>query len=60
MLANLAMDFASIQSKDGPRSPRLFDQEPVFAPSLQFVRGISEDAVIRYKANPDYSMGRPH
>ena len=59
MLANLAMDFASIVSKeyadkllaDGKRE--LLNQQPVGTGPFQFV-DYQKDAVIRYKAHPDY------
>ncbi len=62
-LANLAMDFASIQSaeyadqmaKAGTQTK--VDQEPVGTGPFQFV-GYQKDAVIRYRANPDYWAGR--
>ncbi len=63
MLANLAMDFASIQSKEyadkmmAAGTPEVIDQEPVGTGPFQFV-AYQKDAVIRYKANPDYWMGK--
>ena len=64
MLANLAMDFASIVSKeyadkllaDGKREN--LNQQPVGTGPFQFV-DYQKDAVIRYKANPDYWEGKP-
>ncbi len=63
MLANLAMDFASIFSKeyadklmeDG--KPELLNQQPLGTGPFQFV-AYQKDAVIRYKANPDYWDGK--
>lgn len=63
MLANLAMDFASILSKeygekllaDGKRE--LLNQQPIGSGPFQFV-DYQKDAVIRYKANPDYWAGK--
>ncbi len=63
MIANLAMDFASIQSKeyadklaaDGHKE--LLNQQPVGTGPFQFV-AYQKDAVIRYKANPDYWAGK--
>ena len=59
ILANLAMDFGTIQSaefadfllKQG--KPELIDQVPVGTGPFSFVN-YQKDAVIRYKANPDY------
>jgi dipeptide transport system substrate-binding protein len=59
MLANLAMDFASIHSaeyadflaKAGKKEQ--FDQQPVGTGPFSFVM-YQKDAVIRYKANPGY------
>ena len=64
MLANLAMDFASVVSKeyadkllaDGTRE--LLGQQPVGTGPFQYV-DYQKDAVIRYKANPDYWRGKP-
>ena len=63
MIANLAMDFASIMSKeyadkllaDGKRE--LLNQQPVGTGPFQFV-DYQKDAVIRYHANPDYWGGK--
>ncbi|MCR4282149.1 MAG: ABC transporter substrate-binding protein [Bauldia sp.] len=63
MLANLGMDFASVVSKeyadkllaDGRRE--MLNQEPVGTGPFQFV-DYQKDAVIRYKANPDYWRGK--
>jgi dipeptide transport system substrate-binding protein len=62
-LANLAMDFASVVSKeyadklaaDGKKE--LLNQQPVGTGPFQFV-DYQKDAVIRYKANPDYWRGK--
>ena len=62
-LANLAMDFASIQSKEYADSLEaagtmaLLNQAPVGTGPFQFV-AYQKDAVIRYKANPDYWGGK--
>jgi dipeptide transport system substrate-binding protein len=59
MLANLAMDFAAIQSAEyadylaKANRKEQFDQMPVGTGPFQFV-GYQKDAVIRYKANPAY------
>ena len=63
MVANLAMDFASIMSKeyadklaaDGKMD--MLNQQPVGTGPFQFV-AYQKDAVIRYKANPDYWAGK--
>ncbi len=63
MLANLAMDFASIMSAEyadkmmAAGTPETFDQEPVGTGPFQLV-AYQKDAVIRYKANPDYYEGK--
>ncbi|MEZ5888536.1 MAG: ABC transporter substrate-binding protein [Paracoccaceae bacterium] len=62
-LANLAMDFASITSKEyadklaaeGKQAD--FNQAPIGTGPYQFV-AYQKDAVIRYKANPDYWGGK--
>ncbi len=62
-IANLAMDFASIMSKeyadklaaDGKMAD--LNQAPVGTGPFQFV-AYQKDAVIRYKANPDYFNGK--
>lgn len=62
MLANLAMDFATIQSKEyadfllKKGTPEQFDQIPVGTGPFSFVN-YQKDAVIRYKANPAYFAG---
>jgi len=64
MLANLAMDFASVVSKEyadkiaaaGHRED--LNQKPVGTGPFVYV-DYQKDAVIRYKANPDYWAGKP-
>lgn len=64
ILANLAMDFGTIHSaefadhllKQG--KPELLDQTPVGTGPFSFVN-YQKDAVIRFKANPDYFKGKP-
>ena len=64
ILANLAMDFAVIQSAEyadylmKKGTPEQFDQIPVGTGPFSFV-DYQKDAVIRYKANPDYWGGKP-
>ena len=59
ILANLAMDFASIGSAEyadfllKKGTPEQFDQVPVGTGPFSFV-AYQKDAVIRYKKNPDY------
>ncbi|MEQ8297790.1 MAG: ABC transporter substrate-binding protein [Nitratireductor sp.] len=63
MVANLAMDFASVMSKeyadkleaDGKMD--MLNQQPVGTGPFQFV-AYQKDAVIRYKAHPDYWDGK--
>ncbi len=63
MIANLAMDFASILSKEyadklvEAGTPELLNQQPVGTGPFQFV-AYQKDAVIRYKANADYWGGK--
>ncbi len=63
MLANLAMDFASVFSAEyadmlmKAGTPEVIDQEPVGTGPFQLV-AYQKDAVIRYKANPDYWAGK--
>ncbi|SHO49357.1 ABC transporter substrate-binding protein [Desulfopila aestuarii] len=63
MLANLAMDFASIFSAEyadklmAAGTPEVIDQEPVGTGPFQLV-AYQKDAVIRYKANPEYWAGK--
>ena len=62
-IANMAMDFASIMSKeyadqlakDGKKE--MLNQQPLGTGPFQFV-GYQKDAVIRYKANPDFWDGK--
>ncbi|MEZ5911026.1 MAG: ABC transporter substrate-binding protein [Paracoccaceae bacterium] len=62
MIANLAMDFASIQSKEyadamlAAGTPEALNQAPIGTGPFSFV-AYQKDAVIRYKANPDYWAG---
>ena len=64
ILANLAMDFATIQSKEyadalmAKGKPELFDQVPVGTGPFTF-SSYQKDAVIRFKANKDYWGGKP-
>ena len=62
-LADLAMDFASIMSKEYADSlaeagnEATLNQQPLGTGPFQFV-AYQPDAVIRYKANPDYFKGQ--
>jgi len=62
-LASLAMPFASIMSKEyldkleAEGNMQLLNQQPVGTGPFQFV-AYQQDAVIRYKANPDYWNGK--
>lgn len=62
-IANLAMDFASIMSKEyadsleASGSMAQLNQQPLGTGPFQFV-AYQKDAVIRYKANPDYWGGK--
>ena len=64
IMANLAMDFATIQSAEYAKflmdkgTPEQFDQIPVGTGPFMFVE-YQKDAVIRFKANPDYWEGKP-
>jgi len=64
ILANLAMDFATIESAEyadflmKKGTPEQFDQIPVGTGPFSFV-DYQKDAVIRFKANPDYWGGKP-
>jgi dipeptide transport system substrate-binding protein len=64
IIANLAMDFATIQSAEyadflmKAGKPEQFDQIPVGTGPFSFV-DYQKDAVIRFKANPDYWGGKP-
>ena len=63
MIANLGMDFASIFSAEyadnmmKAGTPDVIDFEPVGTGPFQLV-AYQKDAVIRYKANPDYWAGK--
>ncbi len=63
MIANLAMDFASITSSEyadkmmAAKTPDVLDQEPVGTGPFQLV-AYQKDAVIRYKAHPEYWAGK--
>ncbi|PZO79858.1 MAG: ABC transporter substrate-binding protein [Mesorhizobium amorphae] len=62
-LANLAMPFASIMSKEyadkleGENRKEALNQQPLGTGPFQFV-AYQQDAAIRYKANPDYYAGK--
>jgi len=62
-LSNLAMDFASIFSKEyaeklqADGKMELLNQQPLGTGPFIFV-GYQKDAVIRYKANPEYFQGK--
>ena len=64
ILANLAMDFTTILSAEyadfllKKGTPEKFDQEPVGTGPFSFV-AYQKDAVIRFKANPDYWGDKP-
>jgi len=64
ILANLAMDFATIQSAEyadflmKKGTPEKFDQEPVGTGPFSFV-AYQKDAVIRFKKNADYFGEKP-
>lgn len=63
MIANLGMDFASIFSAEyaekmmAAGTPDVIDQMPVGTGPFQLV-AYQKDAVIRYKAHPDYWAGK--
>ncbi|MGB5706856.1 MAG: ABC transporter substrate-binding protein [Arenicellales bacterium] len=63
MIANLGMDFASIMSAEhadqmmAAGTPEKVDLEPVGTGPFQLV-AYQKDAVIRYKAHPDYWAGK--
>lgn len=63
MVANLAMDFASVMSAEYAAAmekagtPEKVDLEPVGTGPFQLV-AYQKDAVIRYKAHPDYWRGK--
>jgi dipeptide transport system substrate-binding protein len=62
-IANLGMDFASVHSAEYAQkmqdagTPDQFDQAPVGSGPFQLV-AYQKDAVIRYKAHPDYWAGK--
>lgn len=62
-IANMAMDFASIMSKEyadkleEAGTQHMLNQQPIGTGPFQFV-AYQKDAVIRYKANPDYWDGK--
>jgi dipeptide transport system substrate-binding protein len=62
MMANLAMDFASIVSAEyadamlAAGTPEMLNQAPIGTGPFSFV-AYQKDAVIRYAANPDYWNG---
>ena len=62
-IANLAMDFAAIHSKEymdamlKAGTPEQVDQAPIGTGPWSFV-DYQKDAVIRYKSNPDYFRGK--
>jgi len=64
-LADLAMDFAAIQSREygdallKAGKPELIDQEPVGTGPFALL-AYQRDAVIRYRAFPGYWGGKPH
>ena len=63
MIADLAMDFASIVSKEyadamqAAGTPEALNQAPIGTGPFSFV-AYQKDAVIRYAANPDYWQGK--
>jgi len=63
-LANMAMDFASISSKEyadamlKAGTPEKVDQEPVGTGPF-VLESYQKDSVIRYKANPTFYKGKP-
>ncbi len=62
-IANLAMDFAAILSKEyadgmlAAKTPEKVDVQPVGTGPFQFL-AYQKDAVIRYRANPTYFRGK--
>lgn len=62
-LADMAMDFASIMSAEyaakmrAAGTPNKIDQDPVGTGPFQLT-SYQKDAIIRYKANPDYWAGK--
>lgn len=63
-IANVAMDFASIQSAEygekmlQAKTPEKIDTEPVGTGPFSFV-SYQKDNIIRYKGNPTYWNGKP-
>lgn len=63
MIANLAMDFASIVSKEyadamlAAGTPEMLNQQPIGTGPFQYV-AYQKDAVVRYGANPDFFRGK--
>lgn len=63
MIANLAMDFASIVSKEyadamlAAGTPEMLNQEPIGTGPFRFV-AYQKDAVVRFEANADYWRGK--
>ncbi len=63
MIADLAMDFASILSKEYAdrmlvaEMPKMLDEQPVGTGPFAFVK-YEKDTAIRYRANDDYWRGR--
>ena len=63
MIANLAMDFASILSEEYANSllekgtPEMLNQQPVGTGPFKFI-GYQKDAVIRYQAHAEYWAGK--
>jgi dipeptide transport system substrate-binding protein len=62
-IANMGMDFAAIHSKEymdammKAGTPEMVDQDPIGTGPFMLV-DYQKDAVIRYKANPDYFRGK--
>ena len=62
-MANLAMDFASIVSKEyadamvAAGTPEMVNQAPIGTGPFKFV-AYQKDAMVRYAANPDYWKGK--
>ncbi len=63
MIANLAMDFASILSEEYANSllekgtPEMLNQQPIGTGPFKFI-GYQKDAVIRYQAHAEYWAGK--
>ncbi len=64
-LANLAMDFGRIQSKEymemllEKKTPQKLNTDPIGTGPWVFA-GYQKDSMIRYTANPDYFRGKPN